>query len=123
MAISIILKALAASPIIAGIVGARIFPEIAPQGQPMPHIVVRLANVDESHGLERATGHRISAVLVIAHAADFRTADTVAEAVRALASSYQISGATIIKDGVDISDYVPATTSFRRVIELKISTA
>ncbi len=66
-------------------------------------------------------GMRSQRFLVTAMAADYDTADTIAEHVRRIVNARFATSPGFERTGVDVSDFVERTKAFSRAMEVKVS--
>ena len=120
MSLKAILDRLVATPGVTAIVASRIFAEVAPQGEPLPYIVLRQSGSGRGYTLDGPGGPGETRVVIQAFATSFAVADRLADAIEAAFSApFSDVGPRAFLDGVNISDFVEARQAFRRAIEVR----
>jgi hypothetical protein len=118
---------------VAGLVADRIYPVVAMQGAPRPHLVVTLLSEEDAQMLDGAGGYPESRVSVECIADTATAADALGEAVKGALEDVtnQVVGeidsspslavvATVYKAGADITDAADDRSVFRRVLDFMV---
>ncbi|TPM36638.1 DUF3168 domain-containing protein [Mesorhizobium sp. B2-3-5] len=115
---------LASDSTVTGLVGDRIFYTIAPQEAALPHVVILKGGLTEEIMLGGASGYPSERITLACHGADFAASETLGDAV--IAATHDKQGtfagkeATVWRDDVEATDYLPANRTQRRLVGVNI---
>jgi hypothetical protein len=132
-ALTTVIAILVEDDAIAAVVSNRIYPVVATQGAPRPHLVVSLVSEEDEQMLSGAGGYPESRVSVECIADTATAADALGEAVKGAlgdvthrtvgeidASPSLAVTATVYKAGADITDAADDRSVFRRVLDFMV---
>ena len=118
---------------LAGIVGDRIYPVVAPQEAARPYIVASLIGEDDFHILTGSGGFWASRVEVQAIADSAAAVDALGETIKDVLGDVTARNvadggsppdftalANVLKQGSDVTDYSDDRTVFRRIIDFSV---
>ncbi|PAP97814.1 DUF3168 domain-containing protein [Mesorhizobium mediterraneum] len=117
---AIVRAILASDGTVTGLVGDRIYYTVAPQEAALPHLVILKGGLVEEIMLSGASGYPAERITIACHGSDFAAAETLGDAViaatRDKTGTFAGKSATVWRDSVEASDYLPATRTERRLL-------
>lgn len=121
---AIVQDILASDGTVIGLVGDRIYYTVAPQEAALPHLVILKGGLDEEIMLTGASGYPAERIFIACHGADFAVAESLGDAVIAATrdkrGTFAGKSATVWRDDVEATDYLPATRTQRRLVGLRV---
>ncbi|ANN58686.1 hypothetical protein A9174_19340 [Mesorhizobium loti NZP2037] len=109
---------------VTGLVGDRIYYVIAPQGAALPHLVILKGGLTEEIMLTGVSGYPAERIIIACHGTDFPAAEALGDAViaatRDKSGTFAGKSATVLRDDVEATDYLPATRTQRRLVGAKV---
>jgi hypothetical protein len=123
-AVQIVIAILSDTPAVSALVGDRIHAEVTPAGTATPNAVVRQIASRAEPMLTTKSDVERTRVTVTSLGKTYGQADELAVAARERLDRYagEVAGhqVAILRDGVNMSDYIERIACFRRVVEYQV---